>query len=33
MTGASIATLPALAVFLLFRRFIVRGVLLAGLKG
>ncbi len=33
VTGASIATLPALAVFLLFRRFIVRGVLLAGLKG
>ena len=33
MTGASIATLPALAIFLLFRRYIVRGVLLTGLKG
>ncbi len=33
MTGASLATLPALVVFLLFQRYIVRGVLLAGLKG
>jgi multiple sugar transport system permease protein len=33
MTGASLATLPTLLVFLLFQRFIVRGVVMAGLKG
>jgi multiple sugar transport system permease protein len=33
MTGAAIATLPTLIVFLLLQRFIVRGVMLAGLKG
>ena len=33
MTGASIATLPTLLVFLFLQRYIVRGVMLAGLKG
>ncbi|PZR86415.1 MAG: sugar ABC transporter permease [Stutzerimonas stutzeri] len=33
MTGAALATLPTLAVFLLLQRYIVRGVVLAGLKG
>lgn len=33
MTGAAIATLPTLIVFLVLQRFIVRGVMLAGLKG
>ncbi|NIX75031.1 carbohydrate ABC transporter permease [Microvirga terricola] len=33
MTGASIATIPTLIVFLLLQRYIVRGVMLAGLKG
>ena len=33
MTGAAIATLPTLAVFLVFQRYIVRGVMLAGVKG
>ncbi|SCZ06351.1 carbohydrate ABC transporter permease [Microvirga guangxiensis] len=33
MTGASIATLPTLVVFLFLQRYIVRGVMLAGLKG
>ena len=33
MTGASLATLPTLAVFLIFQRYIVRGVVLTGLKG
>ncbi|RRY18251.1 carbohydrate ABC transporter permease [Brucella anthropi] len=33
MTGAAIATLPTLVVFLLLQRYIVRGVMLAGLKG
>lgn len=33
MTGASIATIPTLLVFLLLQRYIVRGVMLAGLKG
>ncbi len=33
MTGAAIATLPTLLVFLLLQRYIVRGVMLAGLKG
>ena len=33
MTGAALATLPTLVVFLVLQRFIVRGVMLAGLKG
>ena len=33
MTGAALATLPTLLVFLVLQRFIVRGVMLAGLKG
>jgi multiple sugar transport system permease protein len=33
MTGASLATIPTLVVFLLLQRYIVRGVMLAGLKG
>lgn len=33
MTGVSLATIPTLLVFLLLQRFIVRGVMLAGLKG
>ncbi|MEJ6785169.1 carbohydrate ABC transporter permease [Aminobacter sp. Piv2-1] len=33
MTGAAIATLPTLVVFLVLQRYIVRGVMLAGLKG
>jgi multiple sugar transport system permease protein len=33
MTGVSLATIPTLVVFLLLQRFIVRGVMLAGLKG
>lgn len=33
MTGASLATIPTLIVFLLLQRYIVRGVMLAGLKG
>lgn len=33
MAGATIATLPTLIVFLIFQRYIIRGVVLAGLKG
>ena len=33
MTGASLATIPTLLVFLFFQRYIIRGVVLAGLKG
>lgn len=33
MTGAAISTLPTLLVFLIFQRFIIRGVVMAGLKG
>jgi len=33
MTGAALATLPTLLVFLVLQRYIVRGVMLAGLKG
>ncbi len=33
MTGAAIATLPTLVIFLIFQRYIVRGVMLAGVKG
>ncbi len=32
-TGAAISTLPTLVVFLIFQRFIIRGVVMAGLKG
>ena len=32
MTGAAISTLPTLIVFLVFQRFIIRGVVMAGLK-
>jgi multiple sugar transport system permease protein len=33
MTGAALATLPTLTVFLLLQRYIVRGVVMAGLTG
>ena len=33
MAGATVATLPTLIVFLVFQRYIIRGVVLAGLKG
>lgn len=33
MTGAAISTIPTLVVFLVFQRFIIRGVAMAGLKG
>ena len=33
MAGASVATLPMLLVFVLLQKYIVRGVMLAGLKG
>lgn len=33
MTGAALATIPTLLIFLLLQRYIVRGVMLAGLKG
>jgi len=33
MTGAALATIPTLIIFLALQRFIVRGVMLAGLKG
>lgn len=33
MTGAGIATIPTLLVFLALQRYIVRGVMLAGLRG
>jgi multiple sugar transport system permease protein len=33
MTGASVATLPVLVVFLLLQKYIINGVMLAGLKG
>lgn len=33
MTGAALSTLPTLVVFLIFQRFIIRGVVMAGLKG
>ncbi|MGB3554242.1 MAG: carbohydrate ABC transporter permease [Jannaschia sp.] len=32
-TGAAISTIPTLVVFLIFQRFIIRGVVMAGLKG
>ncbi len=33
MTGAALATIPTLIVFLLLQRYIVRGIVMAGLKG
>jgi len=33
MTGASLATIPLIAVFLLFQRQIIKGIALTGLKG
>ncbi len=33
MTGAAISTIPTLVIFLIFQRFIIRGVVMAGLKG
>ena len=33
MTGAAISVLPTLIVFLIFQRFIIQGVVMAGLKG
>jgi multiple sugar transport system permease protein len=33
MTGASVATLPVLLVFVVLQKYIVRGVMLAGIKG
>ena len=33
MTGASLATIPTLLVFLFLQRYIVRGIVMAGLKG
>lgn len=33
MTGAALATIPTLMIFLFFQRYIVRGVMLAGIKG
>jgi multiple sugar transport system permease protein len=32
MTGASVATIPTILVFLLLQRYIIRGISLAGLK-
>ena len=33
MTASCLATLPTLLVFLLLQKFIIRGIMLAGLKG
>ncbi len=33
MTGATVATLPTLLIFIMFQKFIIRGVMLTGLKG
>ncbi|MEM7717675.1 MAG: carbohydrate ABC transporter permease [Pseudomonadota bacterium] len=33
MTGAAISTIPTLIVFLIFQRYIIQGVVMAGLKG
>jgi multiple sugar transport system permease protein len=33
MAGASVATLPMLLVFVVLQKYIVRGVMLTGLKG
>ena len=32
MTGAAVATIPTILVFLLLQRYIIRGIALAGLK-
>jgi multiple sugar transport system permease protein len=32
MTGASVATIPTILVFLLLQRYIIRGITLSGLK-
>lgn len=33
MTGAALATIPTLIVFLIFQRYIIQGIAMAGLKG
>lgn len=33
MTGAAVSTIPTLIVFILFQKYIIRGVVLSGLKG
>jgi ABC-type glycerol-3-phosphate transport system permease component len=33
MTGSAVATIPTLIIFLIFQRYIIRGVAMAGLKG
>jgi len=33
MTGAAVATIPTLIVFMVFQKYIVRGVVMSGLKG
>ncbi|WP_289042599.1 carbohydrate ABC transporter permease [uncultured Aliiroseovarius sp.] len=33
MTGAAVSVLPTLIIFLIFQRFIIQGVVMAGLKG
>ena len=33
MTGAAVATLPVLVVFMLLQKYIIRGVILSGVKG
>ncbi len=33
MTGASIATVPVLIIFMIFQKHIIKGIALAGLKG
>jgi multiple sugar transport system permease protein len=33
MTGASIATIPTLVVFIVLQRHIINGIMLTGLKG
>ncbi|MBM3523243.1 MAG: carbohydrate ABC transporter permease [Alphaproteobacteria bacterium] len=33
MTGAAVATIPTLLVFILLQKFIIRGVILSGVKG
>ncbi|MHA1567148.1 MAG: carbohydrate ABC transporter permease, partial [Alphaproteobacteria bacterium] len=33
MTGATVATIPTLVIFIIFQKYIIRGVMLTGLKG
>lgn len=33
MTGAAVSTIPTLVVFIVFQKYIIRGVILSGLKG